>query len=315
MYCKNIFIGLVILISSIQCNSQNKKEMEEKIIDIKKNWIEQEFITYPTHPLYSLQVNKNKCRVVVRCNGLPHWLPLTENSGESMTLYLNDYIPKSGRQLLTIEIYPNEGSQYFPADVVADVRLQYAKDKMTTPINEFQSITQQSLPEDTGDKKLSYYEMKISFDATVPYDFSNDLASAQNLSKISDIDQKLLAKYNYLKKLMETGEGVKFVNEFKHNYKLSNYLYASKNELLSTINKEDDNDLILFCSDEGDYRKISEFKDYEVVYGFNGKVAMLRSKRNKKTMFNVLVGGEYDDPFWYTIYLYMPQGSNELKLW
>lgn len=70
-------------------------------------------------------------------------------------------------------------------------------------------------------------------------------------------------------------------------------MYATKEELLSTINKEDDNDLILFSSGEGDYRRVPEFKDYEMVFDYDGKVVMLQSKENKKTMFNVFVGGEY----------------------
>lgn len=32
-------------------------------------------------------------------------------------------------------------------------------------------------------------------------------------------------------------------------------------------------------------------------------------------MFDIFVGGKYEDTFWYTIYLYMPELSNKLKIW
>ncbi|MFC6268194.1 hypothetical protein [Frigoriflavimonas asaccharolytica] len=289
--------------------------MEDEIISIKKEWIAKDIKSYSTHPLYSVQVNKSKCRVVIRCNDLPHWLPLTENADESMTLFLNDYIPKSGEQVLTVEIYPYEGVQYLPADAVADIRLQFAEDKMTTPITEIEHLQEQSLPENIGDKKLNFYEMKFLFKAKVPFDFSNDLNSAQDLKNVSDIEKKVVAKYNDLKTMMETGKGIEFVKNFKHNFKSSSYLYSSKTELLSTLNKEDDNDLILFCTKIGEFRKVPDFQNYEIMYGFGGKVVMLQNNKNKKTMFDIFVGGEFEDPFWYTIYLYMPSGSNELQIW
>ncbi|QAR30784.1 hypothetical protein EQP59_05240 [Ornithobacterium rhinotracheale] len=289
--------------------------MEEEIIRLNKETIEK-LVNYPTHPVYSIQVNKMKCRVAVLVNGLPHWLPLTENVGESMTLYLNRYIPKSGKQLITVQIYPNEGVEFFPYDAVADIRLQYAPDKFKTPIYEYQVMTEQSLPEDIGGKRLSYYEMKIPFEAVVPYDFSEELNQAQDLTQIPNIKQKILAKYNYLKKIMEDGDGIAFVKEQEHSsFYGANYLYATKEELLGALNMEDDNDIELFCSHEIEYRKIPEFTNYELVFGLDGKVVFLRSKKDKKTMFKVYVGGEYEDPFEYNFYLYMPEGSNELKIW
>lgn len=163
-------------------------------------------------------------------------------------------------------------------------------------------------------KRCIYGYLRITI--LVPYDFSKELTTSKDLTKIVDIEQKVLSKYNYLKKLMETGEGVRFAKEYQNaQYRSTNYLYATKEELLSTLNMDDESDLILFCSNEGEYRRVPEFKDYEMVFGFDGKVVMLRSKKYKKTLFNVYVGGEYDDPFWYTVYLYMSEGSNELKLW
>lgn len=98
--------------------------------------------------------------------------------------------------------------------------------------------------------------MKFLFKAKVPFNFSNDLNSAQHIIKIPDIEKKIVAKFNEPKLMMETGKGVEFVKNFKLNFKSSCYLYASKTELLSTLNKEDDKDLISFCSTVGKYRKV-----------------------------------------------------------
>lgn len=316
IYFKYILVLFTLFIAN-SCTAQNKKEMEKEIINIYTEEANL-MINYPNYPLYSLVVNKMKCRVVVRVNGLPHWIELTANHGESMALYLNSYLPKSGIQTLTVEIYPNEGVEYIPDGAVADFRLTYAPDRHKTEITDYEVLVEKSLPEDIGEMKLPYFEITIPFEATLPYDFSQELELAQNLEDIPDIEKLVVAKYNQLKKLMESGKGVEFVKEFKYQrFRSSNYLYATKTELLSTINFNDNNSLILFCLSNGDieYRKIPEFKDYEMVFGFGGKVVMLRSIKNKKTLFNVYVGGEYSNPFWNTIYLFMPEGADELKVW
>lgn len=67
--------------------------------------------SYSTTPVYSLQMNKQGCKLVVEMENNVDYR-LTENRGESIMLPLNVMITKSGKQTLKIKIYPKDGDQY-----------------------------------------------------------------------------------------------------------------------------------------------------------------------------------------------------------
>ena len=156
-----------------------------------------------------MQVNKNNCRVLVSCNDIPHWVTFFDNNGSSTPLFLNDYIPKSGKQVITIQIYPKEGQEFIADNADVDVKLKYAKDK-DDGVESYENLAHIELPEDIGSKKLPYFELKILFEANVPYDFSKDLLNAQDLSKVPNIEEKIFKKYNQLNPL-----GVIIYNKIK----------------------------------------------------------------------------------------------------
>lgn len=315
MYCKKLVLISYIFIALTSCGQEKKRiEMKEQITVLRKEVISK-IETYDTRPMYAVQINKNKCRVLIKCNDIPHWLTFYENYGESFLAYLNNYIPKSGKQLLTIQVFPKEGDKFIAENANADIRLVYMKDKDDS-IQDFENLVELSLPENLGDLELPYYEFTIPFDAVVPFNFSKELETAKDLTKMKNIEEKVLAKYEQLKKMIEKGEGAEYVKQMDNKYtRVQNTLYGTEKELLATLNENDDSDIWLFSSKDVEYRRVPEFKNYEIVFGYNGKLVQLRSIKTKKTMIQIYVGEEYDEPAWDDIFLYIPAGSNELKVW
>lgn len=288
--------------------------MEEEIIAFQ-NKMYDKIQKFDTRPLYILQVNKNNCRVLILCNDIPHWLTFFENYGETQAIYLNNYIPKSGQQNITVQIYPKEGQEFIVENADVDVKLKYAKDK-DDGVNTYQILNHSELSEAIRSQKLNYYELKIPFMAQVPWDISKELEMAQDLTKMPNIEQKVIEKYQHIRELIIDGNGLAFLKEYGYSdLKSCSYLYANKSELL--VADREDNQEIKITKLNVKNRIVNSIRDYEVIFAANGKLVQLRYKKDKRDLIGYSFekeDGSIDGQEKPTL-LYMPQGSNELKVW
>ncbi|TRX36980.1 hypothetical protein FNW52_06995 [Flavobacterium sp. ZT3R18] len=287
--------------------------MEEEIITYQSKKYDK-IEKFDTRPLYVLQVNKNNCRVLVSCNDIPHWLTFFDNTGESTPIFINDYIPKSGKQIVTIQIYPKDGQEFIADNADVDVKLKYAKDK-DDGVDTYTNLAHVELPEDIGSKKLPYFVLKIPFTANVPWDFSKDLETAQDLSKVHNIEEKIVIKYNELRSLLVEGNWLNFMKEIEQSdLKSCSYLYATKQELI-TEDKRENMDITRLKLDVKN-RKVDPIENYEIVFYANNKLGLLRNNKDKTEILNVEFETDNGiDGATKPIILYMPAGSNELKVW
>lgn len=310
---KKIALIILTMISTSAC-TQNQKTMKEEIIDIQTEVINN-LTTYKTRPYYALQVNKNKCHVVIKVNDIPYYITFVKDEGATHLCYLNASLPKSGKQNITVEVYPKEGQGFIDEGAYVDLTLVYAPDK-DTPMNEYRRIANYSLPEEVRGENVPYYKFSIPFQAEVPWDFSTKLNTAQDLKKIPNIEEKVVAKYNSFKEFIEKGESVRFIEEFKNKLKKSEYYYYNKEDLLKMIVDKEDSYIQTFVT-KGANPKVEPIENYELVFGYGEKLAMLRKQQNKDHLFyyTIFEDTEEETEYWEHIVLYMPEGSNELKVW
>lgn len=232
-----------------------------------------------------------------------------------MALYLNNYILKSGMQNITVQIYPKEGDEFIADNADVDLKLLYAKDK-DDGVNTHLNIKKAELPEDIGKNKLPYYEIKIPFEAKVPWDYSKNLENAQDLSKIPDINEKILEKYKNLREMLVKGEGLSFLKEIENReLKAISYLYFTKNEILNDEEFED-TDVTISRLDVKN-RKVYPIENYEFIFSNQNKLVLLRNKTTKDDLIGVEFETEENgiDGSTKMLILYMPEGSNKLEVW
>lgn len=319
MFFKKVIVSVISLFFMNSCaqnlndNLKKQKKMEKEIIAYQSK-IYDKIEKFDTRPLYILQVNKNNCRVLVSCNDIPHWLTFFDNGGASTPLFLNNYIPKSGKQIITIQIYPKEGQEYIADNADLDIKLKFARDR-EDGLDSYINLCTLELPEDIGQRRLKYFEIKIPFEAKVPWNFSKDLETAQNLDKISNIEEKVIAKYNQLRELLVNGDGLSFIKEVEYSdLKSCSHLYASKQELLED-DKRENMDITRSRLDVQN-RKVSLIENYEIIFCANAKLVLLRNKKDKREVISVEFDGKRGiDGGTKPVILYMPAGSNELKVW
>lgn len=332
---KKILTLTTFLLTIISCaQKQNTTSMDKTKIDSLINSLADQIQKYNKQPYYTLQTNKQNCRILIRVNDLPLWHGFFEDEGESLLLPINDLIPQSGEQTITIEVYPMSTQTVIGNLAHVNVKLIYAPDR-NTPMDEFEVLKEWNLPEGLEDKQLSGYELKGTFKAQVPFNFSKELETAKDLSQVPDIEKKVVNKYKQLSKLLEQADGYSFLSERGISLLRSwNYNYFTKNEVLSTPWAENKKfDLSL----KG--REVHPIENYEIVFYHHNRVVVLRDKTDKSTLLKVYYcdeevydqNGEYideetrkeyecknrdDKTFSYSfIALYMPEGSDELKVW
>ena len=304
---------MAIIISLNSCNQTKKpkKQMEEIVQELQK-----QIHKYKQRPIYTAQVDKTGCRIYIELKDNIDY-GFTENNGESMNLPLNFFITKSGKQTAIIKVYPKEGDLYITKYAMVNISFYYAPDK-DSKMDEYQVIQKYSLPEGLESKKLPYYEEKVTFDVTVPFDYSKILDNAQDLTKVSEIDDKIVNKYNEMRKIIQDLDQLKYE---KNKIFFSTRVFESSYEVNEDEIRTAVTDTLNIFNPSLQNREMLPIQNYRVQYYAGGKIVALWNIQNLecalrlKGKFKKKDGKIMDYEVSDVLFLYMPLGSNELKVW
>lgn len=296
---------LLIAISCAQSSKEKTKQMNEYYDQITNE------IKLPsTTPFYALQINKQDCRVLIRVNDIPLAYTFFEDDAESQLLPINDLVSKSGEQIITFEVYPKSMQQTLNDKAHVNVKLMYAPGRDVS-MQEFEMIQQFDLPEGLGDKKLPIYTINGHFSAIVPWDYSKDIVTAKDLSKIPDIEKKIVTKYKQLSSFIYNNP-VDFLKENKNALlKTWNYNYFTKQDVMKNDPKSEIEEFNL------PQREMDPIENYEINFYSNNRLVTLRNRNNKSSIIRVNYmeeGHTEKSSSGSFVILYMPEGSNELKI-
>ena len=183
---KKIIFFSFILFCVVACGQKHKQNIEAIKQQVKK-----QISQYQSFPNYSIQVNKGGCRVDLIGNGMPLYTFFEVEGMSSGTISFNGYILKSGTQQLKVKVYPAEGKTTLDDNTYLTIEILKWNNERD-PISERLVLKEASLPDKVKQQKLKYYELIVDFDAQVPYDFSQTLTSAETLSTIPNIENKVL---------------------------------------------------------------------------------------------------------------------------
>lgn len=313
---KKIILGISILIQflNIGCQAQNdKKTMEQIISDIKS-----QVKTYSETPVYTVQMNKQGCKMVLEMRDNVDYR-MVENNGESMMLPLNAMITKSGPQTAIVKIYPKDGDEFISKYAHVKLTFYHAPNK-NSRLSEYKKITEFELPSGLEEKKLPYYETKIQFAATVPFDYSKELAEAKDLKTVPNIEQKVVQKYNEIRNACENLNSLAYNKYLVHSSALVyNTTYTSKEQIEE---KETSGDLLALVDPQVKKRSFTPIQNYSVQYYANGKIIALWQKNHHPILHlkgevapskegSEAKSFEAGDP----IFLYLPKNAEGLQVW
>ena len=301
---KKIIFFSFILFCVIACGQKHKQNIEAI-----KQQVKQQISQYQFFPNYSIQVNKGGCRVELIGNEMPLYTFFERDGMSSGTISFNGYILKSGTQQLKVKVYPAEGKTTLDDNTYLTIEILKWNNERD-PISERLVLKEASLPDKVKQQKLKYYELIVDFDAQVPYDFSQTLTSAETLSTIPNIENKVLDTYKKIYSWLKK-EDIESLADF---YAESNIRYC----LVFYLEDE-------LLEDRFDYKdifkpkqKVDPFPDkskYKMVFYADGKLVRLERIKDHSDILT-LSGKDSDGTEVNTelnVLLYMPKGSNEFK--
>ena len=301
---KKIIFFSFILFCVVACGQKHKQNIEAIKQQVKKQISQYQFF-----PNYSIQVNKGGCRVELIGNEMPLYTFFEVEGMSSGTISFNGYILKSGTQQLKVKVYPAEGKTTLDDNTYLTIEILKWNNERD-PVSERLVLKEATLPDKVKQQKLNYYELIVDFDAQVPYDFSQILTSAETLSTIPNIENKVLDTYKKIYSWLKK-EDIESLADF---YAESNIRYC----LVFYLEDE-------LLEDRFDYKdifkpkqKVDPFPDkskYKMVFYADGKLVRLERIKDHSDILT-LSGKDSDGTEVNTelnVLLYMPKGSNEFK--
>ncbi len=308
---KLIITNLCILLClNIYAQNNKEQQMEELVQKIYNN-----IHNYPQRPVFSVQVDKTGCRLSIEMKDYLDY-KFTESNGESMNLPLNYFITKSGKQTAIIKVYPKEGEQYISKYAMVNLNFYRAPDKDSN-MDAYLLIAKYSLPQGLEEKKLPYYEAQVEFNADVPFDYSKELENSMDLTKISNIEEKVVYEYKKIGKIILDND-FKLYEEARLKYLINFYdvSYSTLEEI-----KQAENEPITLFDERFENKELLPIEDYVIQYYAGGKIVALRNKQTMKSSLIIKGRGRKRDGTYRDmeipspLFLYMPKGNNELKVW
>ena len=300
---------LVIAILMFNChNAQNTGEMKIQQIPLEKQ------ITYgislSMRVPYELYINdiKADCDYV------------GANSGVDM----NPYILKNGKYKVKLRIFPafKAGKKLIEFDDIEKSNISfdsYIRNKETNEILNYNSIP---LPIVAPKEDVPYFEQEWDVELTeLPYELEG-WSKGQDLRKWDkkELEKKVVAYYQKLWRILNNGEGEKYVEVWKKaDQELFSYYYTTQERYLKLVENTIE-DVEEYCKGT-----MIPLEDYEMKLYAEGKLVCLERKTHTREFNNhspldikgwspLISKGEKSGAADYPVKLYLPEGSNEFVI-
>ena len=242
------------------------------------------------------------------------------NSGVDM----NPYILKNGKYKVKLRIFPafKAGEKLIEFDDIekSDISFDsYIRNKETDEILNYNSIP---LPIVAPKEDVPYFEQEWEVELTeLPYELEG-WSKGQDLRKWDkkELEKKVVAYYQKLWRILNNGEGEKYVEVWKKaDQELFSYYYTTQERYLKLVENTIE-DVEEYCKGT-----MIPLEDYEMKLYAEGKLVCLERKTHTKEFNNkspldikgwspLISKGEKSGAADYPVKLYLPEGSNEFVI-
>ncbi|WP_312389238.1 hypothetical protein [Chryseobacterium sp.] len=304
---KNAFLFLFVLLSFYGCG-QNKSKIQ----------YQQEGM------IFELEYEHSECSYEILVNDIPvitHF-GLGERSG--LTVDINQYILRSGKQSITIRLYPSKkGENTFEKSLLNSsfVKIKISKNKAPMSLLDQLNFKDKGINFNWNiltyqtpklEKEVPYAEFKTSFEVD-PKDINWKITGweeSQNLKNDPNIRKEVNAFYEDFKKTLETGDQSKYVSMLQNSiYEEAASTPWDKNAL-SQITKN----MTAYANEKRSF--IYPCKNAELKFYGDGKVVTLVCMDTLTFGYSPLISKSEKSmlPKSHTFYLHKPKGSDKLEI-
>ena len=305
---KKVYL-LAIVILLFNChNAQNTGEMEIQQIPLEKH------ITYiialSMRVPYELYINdiKADCDYV------------GANSGVDM----NPYILKNGKYKVKLRIFPafKAGEKLIASKDIKNSNISFGSYIRNKETDEILNYEDKLLPITAPTIDVPYFEQEWEVEITdLPYELEG-WSKGQDLRKWDkkELEKKVVAYYQKLWRILNNGEGEKYVEVWKKaDQELFSYYYTTQERYLKLVENTIE-DVEEYCKGT-----MIPLEDYEMKLYAEGKLVCLERKTHTREFNNhspldikgwspLISKGEKSGAADYPVKLYLPEGSNEFVI-
>jgi len=305
---KKVYL-LAIAILLFNChNAQNTGEMKIQQIPLEKQ------ITYiialSMRVPYELYINdiKADCDYV------------GANSGVDM----NSYILKNGKYKVKLRIFPafKAGEKLIASKDIKNSNISFGSYIRNRETDEILNYEDKLLPITAPTIDVPYFEQEWEVEITeLPYELEG-WSKGQDLRKWDkkELEKKVVAYYQKLWRILNNGEGEKYVEVWKKaDQELFSYYYTTQERYLKLVENTIE-DVEEYCKGT-----MIPLEDYEIKLYAEGKLVCLERKTHTREFNNhspldikgwspLISKGEKSGAADYPVKLYLPEGSNEFVI-
>ena len=303
---KILFIFIILLFNCH--NAQNTGEMKIQQIPLEKQ------ITYgislSMRVPYELYINdiKADCDYV------------GANSGVDM----NPYILKNGKYKVKLRIFPafKAGEKLIASKDIKNSNISFGSYIRNRETDEILNYEDKPLPITAPTIDVPYFEQEWEVEITdLPYELEG-WSKGQDLRKWDkkELEKKVVEYYQKLWRILNNGEGEKYVEVWKKaDQELFSYYYTTQERYLKLVENTIE-DVEEYCKGT-----MIPLEDYEMKLYAEGKLVCLERKTHTKEFNNkspldikgwspLISKGEKSGAADYPVKLYLPEGSNEFVI-
>jgi len=303
---KILFIFIILLFNCH--NTQNTGEIKIQQIPLEKQ------ITYgislSMRVPYELYINDIKA----------DYDYVGGNSGVDM----NPYILKNGKYKVKLRIFPafKAGEKLIEFDDIEKSNISFGSYIRNRETDEILNYEDKLLPITAPTIDVPYFEQEWEVEITdLPYELEG-WSKGQDLRKWDkkELEKKVVAYYQKLWRILNNGEGEKYVEVWKKaDQELFSYYYTTQERYLKLVENTIE-DVEEYCKGT-----MIPLEDYEMKLYAEGKLVCLERKTHTREFNNhspldikgwspLISKGEKSGAADYPVKLYLPEGSNEFVI-
>ena len=242
------------------------------------------------------------------------------NSGVDM----NPYILKNGKYKVKLRIFPafKAGEKLIASKDIKNSNISFGSYIRNRETDEILNYEDKLLPITAPTIDVPYFEQEWEVEITdLPYELEG-WSKGQDLRKWDkkELEKKVVAYYQKLWRILNNGEGEKYVEVWKKaDQELFSYYYTTQERYLKLVENTIE-DVEEYCKGT-----MIPLEDYEMKLYAEGKLVCLERKTHTREFNNhspldikgwspLISKGEKSGAADYPVKLYLPEGSNEFVI-
>lgn len=293
-----ILINFLLFITFISCTKEQPSNTEIPQNSKMSQSVNTQINAFTERPFYQIKIKTSGVNYDILINDFSVFSFYGNSGGTNSEYPINTGILASGKQSLTVKVYPIKGADKILPSNSFSLVINKKKDAWIFDNQREIVLTMPTMI--VPESGLPYWEYKAEFDAVVPY----NLQGWKNSSKLEDennLQSRLMTAYNNLKTAIETKNNEEFIKLTKNKV---------DQEAISLYEKQEEN----ANGFQAEKETVLPFDHCTMKFYGNGKLVRLEAEDGQPCLRSELIIDGKKEIYYYPVFFHLPKDRNELEV-